>query len=115
MLVQMAKVDHNDHEYEERFIRDIADKMGLTEDHVIEAEHYPEDISHTLPKEEHERMTYLYHLLFLMGMDGEVSQAEQNLCHKLGFQLGVRPDLIEDLILILIGHLKKGSPYPRNA
>lgn len=110
MLIQMATVDGHDHEFEDMFIRDVAKKLDLTEDDVVEAEHYPDDINHALPKEEHERMSYLYHLLFLMGMDGKVTQAEIKLCQKLGFQLGVRPSLIDELIDILIAHLRKGSP-----
>ncbi len=110
MLIQLAKADNNSHNYEDWFIEDVAKKLGLDESAIVEAEHYPEDSNYAVPTEEVERMTMLYHLLFLMRMDGNIAEEETELCRKLGFKLGFRPNLVNDLINLMVEYARKDIP-----
>ena len=45
-----------------------------------------------------------------MGIDGEISREEKELCKQLGFRLCLNTLLIDDLIAIMVEHLNKKIP-----
>ncbi|MCF8297039.1 MAG: TerB family tellurite resistance protein [Saprospiraceae bacterium] len=102
MLMEVSKVDGEIHVNEERFINDIARQIGLSFEDVIDINLYPEKIKTQLPSNEKERMTILYHLLFMMRFDGIVKENEIEIVKKLGFKLGINPFLTDELIEIMI-------------
>lgn len=110
MLVKMARADGELDEAEWFFIKHIADKMGLTDDELTEA--IKADLSSItdVPKEEKDRVTYLYHLLFLMRMHDKISEDEKKLCRGLGFRLGFSPYMVDDMIELMIDYLGRDLP-----
>lgn len=59
----------------------------------------------SIPKSEQDRMNVLYYLLFMMKADNDVNQKEINMVKRLGFKLGFRSQLVEDMI-----HTISGAP-----
>ncbi|NNC95196.1 MAG: hypothetical protein HKN92_06495 [Chitinophagales bacterium] len=101
LLLKLAKEDKLLDSREEKFIIDIALKMGLTTKEIDTIFEEPEKMEIHIPKSEKERMTCLYHLLFLMKIDGNVKIDEKRLCKKLGFKLGINPFLVEELMQVI--------------
>lgn len=110
MLYKMARADDRNHLNEDKMIRELADRMGLTADDLFEIQHHPERFEFTLPKTEDERLIVLYHLLFLMRIDGEITVEEQEMLRALGFRLGLSPAMINDLIRLMLQHIDKPLP-----
>lgn len=110
ILYKMANADDKLALNEDKMIRDIAEKMGLSEDDIQDIRDNPKSIQFTLPKSEDERLVMLYHLLFLMRIDGEIADEELEMLHRLGFRLGILPALIQDLAEIMIKHLDEQLP-----
>ena len=101
LLLKLAQEDNVLDLREETFIIDIALKMGLNRQDIDNLKDNPDKVQVSIPKSEKERMTTLYHLLFLMRIDGKVTREEKDLCVKLGFRLGINPFLVEELISIM--------------
>ena len=110
MLIKLSNADHRIDANEARFISDVAKKLGLTENDVLNINNHPEQLHFTLPDNMLDRMRQLYHLLFLMGIDGNISKEEREMCRELGFRLSLNPPLTDDLINIMVDHLNGKIP-----
>jgi uncharacterized tellurite resistance protein B-like protein len=84
----LAEADGRDHVNEENFINHVAVRLGLTEEDVVRIDKHPENLTFAFPRDEQARMNLLYHLLFLMKIDGSVGPKEKRLCHEIGVLLG---------------------------
>lgn len=56
------------------------------------------DESIELPKTEQERMNVVYYLLFMLNSDRHIDDREIRFIKKVGFMLGFRSRLIEDML-----------------
>ena len=110
MLIKLSNADHKIDANEARFIRDVAKKLGLSEKDVINIDKHPEKLHFALPDTLLERMQQFYHLLFLMGIDGEITHEEREMCRELGFRLCLNPSLMDDLINLMIDNLSQRIP-----
>ncbi|MDN5205209.1 hypothetical protein QQ008_27745 [Fulvivirgaceae bacterium BMA10] len=110
VLLMLAEADDKDHANEERFINDVADRLDLTPEDVNEIDKHPENLVFSFPKTEVERMNLLYHLLFLMKIDGSVDPKEKELCHELGFRFGFRAEMVDELIVVMENHIGQIIP-----
>lgn len=110
MLIKLSNADHKVDKNEARFINDMAKKLGLTENDVENIHDHPDEFLFTLPDNMLERMRQFYHLLFLMGIDGEITIEEREICRQLGFRLCLNPPLMDDLINLMIDNLNKRIP-----
>ena len=88
----------------------IAVRLGLTEQDLAHIDQHPASLSFEFPKGEQERMNLLYHLLFLMKIDGRVGPKEKALCHELGTRLGFNYLMVDDLITVMAEHEGKAVP-----
>ena len=110
MLIKLSDADHRIDPNEARFIKDVAKKLGLSENDINNIHNHPETFRFTLPDNMLDRMRQFYHLLFLMGIDGEITTEEREMCRRLGFRLCLNPPLMDDLINIMIDNLNKCIP-----
>ncbi len=110
MLIKLSNANHKIDVNEARFISDVAKKLGLSDNDVINIDKHPEEFHFTLPDNLMERMQQFYHLLFLMGIDGEITHDEREMCRELGFRLCLNPLLMDDLINLMIDNLSKRIP-----
>ena len=107
LMVDIMHADGDVHVEEKGFIFTIAQKMGITKEELaglssIEKMHMPAD--------EIDRMQILYHILFLMRADGAISSDEERVAKEIGFRLGIRTQLVEDLIGVMIEYLGQAVP-----
>ncbi len=109
-LLMMAEADDRDHESEWKFMVHVAVLLGLTEQDLVRIDQHPENLSFEFPKGEQERMNLLYHLLFLMKIDGRVGPKEKALCHELGTRLGFNYLMVDELIEVMTKHEGKAVP-----
>ncbi len=110
MLIRLSDADRCVDQNEARFIRDMAKKLGLSDNDVENIHNHPGEFPFTLPDNMLDRMRQLYHLLFLMGIDGSITREEREICRELGFRLCLNPPLTDDLINIIVDHLNRKIP-----
>ena len=110
MLMKLSAADQQSSELEQKFIEDIALKLGYNDTDLAELQNGKEEITEEIPTSEVERMTFFYHFLFLMKIDGNVTKEERELCSRLGFRLGFRPALVNELIDIMASYVKQKVP-----
>lgn len=107
VLLMLAEADNREHLNEIRFINHVASRLGLTEQDVQRIDQHPEELHFVLPKDEQTRMNLLYHLLFLMKIDGRVGEKEKTLCHEIGLRLGFNYKMVDELISVMDQHIGK--------
>ena len=110
MLYKMAVADNDLHFVEQELILQIAEQMGLRMEDVAIVFANPDDYVLRPPKNEEDRMTILYYLLFTMRIDGVIKPAEEKLCYEAGLQLGFHHQLVTDLINIMKKYLDREVP-----
>ena len=110
LMIKMAKVDHNIDPVEKRFIYDVAIKLNLTPEDIIDVINNLQDHELKPPAEEGERMKILYYLLFMMRIDGKIPVEEEQLCHKISLRLGFNEQLTTDMIVLMKKHLDEDLP-----
>lgn len=110
LFVTMSKTDDDVDTNEEMFIEEMRERLGVSKeelDHIWENE---EDFPLQPPKSEKHRMTIMFHLLYLIAIDGVITQEERDLMHEVGLKLAIKPSLTEDLMDTMEDHLGKDLP-----
>jgi len=110
LLIRLSKSDKQVHTHEASFVRDVGARMGLEISDIIEIENEPNAYPLEPPKSEQERVSILYHLLFMMKMDGEVSVQEEKLTHQIGLKLGFRPEMVQAMIQLIKDNIETDVP-----
>lgn len=110
LMLSLSKVDNEVDELEYRFIVDMASKMGLSTEDVHRINSNIDDYELVPPKDEMERMNILYQLLFLMKIDGAIRDEEVKMVQRVGFKLGFRQTLTQDLIEVIRNHIREQVP-----
>ncbi len=99
LMLQLARKDDYFDEKEFYYILQIAEAMNISPDEMRRIQMSLDDFDFSPPSNEQERMTILYYMLFCMKSDGVVKDEEIRLVQKIGFRLGFRQQLTDDLIL----------------
>ncbi len=110
LLLQMAGADEHLDEKEERYIQEIARQMDLEPDAIEMVRKAPGKYPFHVPTDEHERMTILYYMIFLMRADGKILPSEEEMCYKIGLKLGFNHNMVMDLIAVLKIYLNEDVP-----
>jgi len=110
LLLKMAGVDKHFDDAEEKYIQEIAVQMDLDKEDLITIRQTPTNYPFIVPKDEHERMTILYYVLFLMRADGKIQTSEETLCYRVGLRLGFNHSMIMDMIAVLKCYMKEDVP-----
>ncbi len=110
LMLKLAKKDQYYDEKEFVYILQVSNYMGISSEEMRDIQLNLNKYNFTPPKTESERMTVLYYLLFCMKSDGKVTDEEVRLVQKIGFRLGFREQLTEDLIQSVKMHADKKLP-----
>lgn len=102
LLYQMAYADGKFNAEEKQFVSQIIEESGFTADSLIE--------ERKIPKEEKDRMTILYYLLFLIKIDNKVEEQEKNFARKFGTLLGFRIEMVNKMLEVMENHLEARLP-----
>lgn len=109
-LLRLRDADREASTSELGYILHVAIRLGLSEEDVHEIHDKKETFELQPPKEEKDRVLVLYYFLFFMNADGKIEQSEIELVKQFGFKLGMRPELVRDLIDILISYKEENVP-----
>ena len=105
LLYKMSAVDKEVSAEELSYIVKVGSHIGVDREEVgaIILNHDTFDIQP--PKNEKDRMTILYYLLFLMKADSKIDDQEVNLIREFAFKLGFRSNMTDELINTVIDNL----------
>lgn len=101
LLLELARADKRMHINEDKFMRKVADRIGLTDEEFDEVKFYPDRFQFTLPTTEAERFKCFIDLLNLMKVDDDIDRAEIDFVKRIGLIMGINVSLTEDLIEIM--------------
>lgn len=110
LLGRQANVDGNIAKNELAFILGVAESMGLTYEDIEPILQNPQAYEMDPPAEERLRMQVLYYLLFMMRADGDISAKEEEMCYEVGFKLGFRMEMVQNLIGLMRQFLRRKLP-----
>lgn len=110
LLVQLSEADGVVDLKEFTYIIKVANQLGLREEDVRAITQSNDDFRFSPPADEQSRMTILYYLLFLMDVDGAVTDEEEKLVQEFGFRLGFHTTLTRDLIGLIKNYSNTGVP-----
>jgi len=110
MLVDLADADSKFHINEGKFLKHIAKQLGLNDDDFQEVVTFPKKYPYQKPKDDAERMSQLYYLLFLMKVDGDIAPKEVEFIRSISLFLGVNLRLTDELIQLMYQYLGKELP-----
>ena len=110
LMIKLSQKDGKIDPRETRFLKDMALYMGLSEEDINMVTENPSQFPLIPPKKEQDRMEMLYHLLFLMKIDGNVDKEEARLVEFIGLRLGFRPEMTRELTEIMRNNIAKQVP-----
>ncbi len=110
LFVLMSKTDNDIDAKEEAFIEEMRKRLGITEGELTHIWENENEYPLKPPKSEKHRMTIMYHLLYLIAVDGIITAEERSLMHELGSKLSVESALTEDLMNTMENHLGEELP-----
>ncbi len=100
-LIQLSKADNYFDQFEFSYLLKVGSHLGL-EDVLVESMiKQNTKLPLTIPKDEKDRMTILYYMLFLMKIDNIINEEEIELVHHYGFKLGFSYNMISDFIVVM--------------
>lgn len=103
LLYQMAYADGKFNPEEKAFITQVMEEQGFDTDDFLN-KHVE------IPREERDRMTVLYYLLFLIKIDGVVKESERKFAQKFGLLLGFRTEMVVRMLDAMEKHLDAKLP-----
>ena len=109
-LVKLKNIDQQESISEVGYIFHVARQLNVADDEVYRILDDPESFPLDPPKDERERVIIMYYFLFFIKSDGVIAEKEVELIRDVGFKLGFRPGLTEDLIYILKKYVNQPVP-----
>ena len=110
LLVKQATADGEFSYMEKEYLDYASEALKLDHSDVLSIVKAPDSFAISPPPDEDKRVTILYYLLFMMRADQVIDPKEEELCHKLGFQLGFRPDMVRQLVDVMKQYLMDDIP-----
>lgn len=112
IMITMSKVDNIIHDNEMMYIIQLGLSMGMTEEAIRRVSQI-RDPSLYIPASEEDRMTIFYYLVFLIKIDGDISESEKDLLHHFGLKLGFNHLMVANIIRVVQANI--GNRLPPNA
>lgn len=112
IMIAMSKVDNVIHDNEMMYILQLGLSMGMSEEAIREVSK-GQSQHMFIPSSETDRMTIFYYLIFLIKVDGEVSQQEEDMLHHFGLKLGFNHLMVANIIRVVQANI--GRKLPPNA
>ena len=97
ILIQLATIDGTLAPKERKLIEHIANVSNLNEDQVKELLNNPKPIGDLQHLSEDERFEYLYLVIQLMKVDGQVFKSEIVFCENIAEKLGYKKKVVAEL------------------
>ena len=97
MLVNLAASDNIIAEQEARHIRIIASAAGMSGDEVDEMLKDPQPIGSLSHLNDDEKFEYLYNVIQVMKIDGQVFKSEIVFCEQIAEKLGYKKKVVGEL------------------
>lgn len=110
ILFRLSSADGQIAQEEISFIVGIAKQIGADHLTLDDIKNQNVELSPDYPKEEKDRMTILYYLLFLMKADKHIDLEEKKAIYHYGFKLGFSELMVKEMIEII--ESKKDSKIP---
>ena len=110
MLIKISLADGKWDKKEEHFFNYIAQKHGIPKNERMAILKFPDNYINELPNSYYQRIEFFYNLLFMMGIDNEITEKEKAICKEIGFKLCFNPSLMDDMIEIVTANLGKKVP-----
>jgi len=96
LLHQLSEQDAQVSDFELQFIAHVQKIFGWDINELNQVGNL--EVPLELSKTEQERMNVIYYLLFMLNSDGNIDDREIRFIKKVGFMLGFRSRLIEDML-----------------
>lgn len=103
-LIRLSRIDEYFDEFEFSYLLKVGRHLDIDDKRVESMIKESTALPLTIPKSEEDRMTILYHMLFLMKIDKVISDEEKELVHFYGFKLGFPAEMIDDFIKVMEKH-----------
>ncbi len=100
-LIQLSRSDDYFDEFEFTYILKVGRHLGVHDDKVENMIKSSLDLKLQIPKDEKDRMTILYYLLFLMKVDNIIHEEEKAMVHHYGLKLGFSQTMINEFISLM--------------
>jgi len=100
-LIQLSKADNYFDEFEFTYLIKVGKHLGLANEVVERMIKNSEVLPLQIPKDEKERITIIYYMLFLMKINQIITDEEKEVVHHYGFKLGFSSAMIEDFIGVI--------------
>ena len=97
ILIQLATIDGSLATKERKLIEHIAKVNSFPEDQINELLNKPEPIADLQHLSEEERFEYLYMVIQLMKIDGQVFKSEIVFCEEIADKLGYKKKVVAEL------------------
>ena len=97
ILIQLATIDGSLATKERKLIEHIAKVNSFPEDQIKELLNKPEPIADLQHLSEEERFEYLYMVIQLMKIDGQVFKSEIVFCEEIADKLGYKKKVVAEL------------------
>ena len=110
LLVKQAVADEKITYEEKSYLNYVAKSLHLEESEIHHIIQSPDSFNISPPPDEDTRLTILYYLLFMMRADQDIDIKEEELCFKIGFQMGFREEMVTDLINVMKEYLAEEIP-----
>ncbi len=101
ILVHLCKLDNKISENEYTYLIYVCDCLDINPEIIKTLANQDIVINEILPSEEMERVKILYHLLFTINADGNVSIEEENMVYQLAFKLGFHEEMTRDFLNLM--------------
>ena len=100
ILIQLAKIDQDYAPKERAFIKNVANKYGVTPQQLKEIENNPESIGSLGALSVNQKLEYLINVLFLTKADGKILTNEVIFCQDVAIKLGFKKAVVDTLLTI---------------
>ncbi len=109
IMISMSKVDGVIHENEMLYILQLGLSLGMSEEKVRDIS-MEENPALFVPSSEEDRMTIFYYLVFLIKVDGKISEEEQDMMYHFGLKLGFNHLMVSNIIRVVKAHMGQKLP-----
>ena len=101
ILIQLAKNDQDYAPEERAFIKNVANKYGVTPQQLKEIENNPESIGSLGALSVDQKLEYLVNILYLTKADGKILTNEVLFCQDVAIKLGFKIAVVDTLLTII--------------
>ena len=107
-LISVALADGKLVESEKKLLIQIAKRLGISDEQVMEYIAHPEDIEFVIPQKSTDCYTQLYELISMVIVDDEMHEKEEELLKKYARKLNFSEDVVDKITDKIREFLHKG-------